>query len=143
MGGWFCRPIESPFCTILRYPFLVTDPKKFLKAPIFTNFEERAPKKRNSLVKNFQKGTKNAFLACFSKTCLRRKKFDQNGVFIVVWESSENLFCRPKNKVNKICEFFLKILDPPHVLDRYFVERSSSNRVKILSLMEHDPHFFY
>ena len=36
-----------PLCTILRHPFLVTDPKNFLKAPsapVYTNFEvERAP----------------------------------------------------------------------------------------------------
>ena len=39
-----------PLCTILRYPYLVTDPKHFLKAPlapIYTYFEgERVPKKR-------------------------------------------------------------------------------------------------
>ena len=32
-----------PLCTILRYPFLVMDPKIFLKAPLealYTNFEE-------------------------------------------------------------------------------------------------------
>ena len=31
-----------PLCTILRYPYLLTDPKNFLKAPlapIYTNFE--------------------------------------------------------------------------------------------------------
>ena len=62
----------SPLCTILRYPFLVMDPKNFLKvplAPIYTNFEgERAPKKRKFLVKIFQKVPENAFLACFFKT---------------------------------------------------------------------------
>ena len=46
-----CRPKMSPFCTILRYPYLVTDPKIFLKsplAPIYTNFEGgvRAKKKK-------------------------------------------------------------------------------------------------
>ena len=37
-----------PLCTILRYPVLVIDPKKFLKAPIYTNFEggSRAKKTR-------------------------------------------------------------------------------------------------
>ena len=33
---------KVPLCTILRYQFLVTDPKKFVKgplAPIYTNFE--------------------------------------------------------------------------------------------------------
>ena len=36
-------PTQSdPLCTILRYPYLVTDPKSFLRAPlepIYTNFE--------------------------------------------------------------------------------------------------------
>ena len=66
-------PTQSdPLCTILRYPYLVTaDPKSFLRAPlepIYTNFEgggggggERAPKKRNFLVKVFRKVPKNAF----------------------------------------------------------------------------------
>ena len=48
--------------TILGYPYLVTDPKNFLKAPIYTNFEgEPAPKKRDFLVEIFQKVPKNAF----------------------------------------------------------------------------------
>ena len=44
---------------MLRYPYSVTDPKKFLKAPsatICTKFEGGgAPKKRDFLVKIFQK----------------------------------------------------------------------------------------
>ena len=37
---------KGPPCTILRYPFLVTDPKNFPKAPTYTNFNggERAKK---------------------------------------------------------------------------------------------------
>ena len=59
-----CRPKGSlPLCTILRYPYLVTDPKKFLKAPwapIYTNLRgERAPKK-NAI-----------FWSKFSKKCLK------------------------------------------------------------------------
>ena len=46
LSGWIpCRPKGCPFCTILRYPYLVTDPKIFLKAPsapIYINFEGRA-----------------------------------------------------------------------------------------------------
>ena len=50
-----------PLCTMLRYPYSVTDPKKFLKAPsatIYTKFEGGgggAPKKRDFFVKIFQK----------------------------------------------------------------------------------------
>ena len=63
---------RAPLCTILRYPFLMTDPKIFLNAPLapmYTNFEgESAPKTRNFLVKIFQKLPKNAFLdRCFKK----------------------------------------------------------------------------
>ena len=56
-----CRHKASSFCTILRYPFLVSDPKNFLKAPltpIYTNFEGAA----RFLVHIFQKVSKNA---CF------------------------------------------------------------------------------
>ena len=49
-----CRSKGSDLCTILGYPFLVTDHKIFLKAPLVpiytTNFEgegKGAPKKRN------------------------------------------------------------------------------------------------
>ena len=54
---------------------------------------------------------------------LRRRKFGQNSVFLVLKESSENQFGRPKKKVLKFFENFLKIrptplekiLDPPLV----------------------------
>ena len=76
--GFVLLPI---LCTILRYPFLVTDLKIFLKAPsasIYINFEggARAKKKRNFLV----------ISACFffSKLCLRRRNFGQNRVFVLL-----------------------------------------------------------
>ena len=49
-----CRPKRSYLCTILRYPFLVTDP------------------------------------------WLLFRNFGQNRFFLVLWESSENQFGRPK-----------------------------------------------
>ena len=58
-----CRPKGSPLCNILRYPFSVTDPKVFLKAPIYTNFERGA--RADFLVKIFQKLPKNAFYGPF------------------------------------------------------------------------------
>ena len=74
-----CRPKGSPLCTFLGYLFWVTDHKFFLKAPlapIYTNDlytfganitlrGERAPKKRNFLIKIFQKVPKNAFFGLF------------------------------------------------------------------------------
>ena len=69
---------------------------------------ERAPKKRDfpesALIRLF-------WPVFFSKTCLRRIKFGQNGAFIVIWESSENQFGRPK-KIDKIFENFSKIRPP-------------------------------
>ena len=52
------RPPADPkgphFDTFSEIHFLPTDPKIFLKAPIYTNFEgERAPKKTLFFVKNF------------------------------------------------------------------------------------------
>ena len=47
-----CRPKGSPLCTILRYPFLVTDPKIFLKTPSvprYTNFPEVARGEKNAI----------------------------------------------------------------------------------------------
>ena len=39
-----------------------------------------------------------------------RKKFDKNMLFLLIWETSENQFGRPKETVDKIFEsFFLKI----------------------------------
>ena len=62
-------PMGPPFELIRDIHFWLTDPKIFLKAPlapIYTNSKgDRAPKKRNFLVKIFQKKHKNAFLACF------------------------------------------------------------------------------
>ena len=58
-------------------------------APKYTNFEgERAPKKRNFLVKNFQKVPKNAFFACFfSKILPAGQKFWPNqGLFSTLGE---------------------------------------------------------
>ena len=58
------RPKGSSLCTILRYPFLVTEPKNVLKAPLAPNIlilrGDRAPKKRDFLVNIFQKVPKNA-----------------------------------------------------------------------------------
>ena len=108
-----------PLWYFLRNSFWPTDPIIFLKAPlapIYTNYEgERAPKKNACffLSKFFKKCPKTAFLTVFSKICLRRRKFSQNRGKTVLWESTKNQFVRPKKKVVKIFEFFLKITPPP------------------------------
>ena len=68
---------------------------------------------------NFPKMPKNAFLACFFlKICLRLKKFGRSRVFVVLSESSENQFGRPKKKISKIFKTFFKIPTPPEkILD--------------------------
>ena len=116
-----CRPKGSPFDTFSATHFWPTDPKIFLKAPlapIYTNFEGECAqkKKRDFLSKFFEKCPKTAFLTSFSTICLRRRKFCQNRGKTVLWESSKNQFGRPKKKVVKFFEFFLKIR--PHPLEK-------------------------
>ena len=47
----------------------------------------------------FQKVPKNAVFRLFSKICLQRRKCGKIRIFTMVWESSENQFGRPKNKI--------------------------------------------
>ena len=93
-----------PFDTFSEIHFWPTDPKIFLKAPLtplYTNFEgECAPKKTRFFCQNFSKSAqKRLFFTVFSKICLRRRKFCKNRGKTVLWESSKNLFGRPKKKV--------------------------------------------
>ena len=61
------------------------DLKIFQKAPIYTNFEGGARRKKlELLIEMFQKVHKNAF---FSKLCLLRRNFGQNRDFLVLWEA--------------------------------------------------------
>ena len=116
-------PKGPPFGTFYEIHFLPTDPKIFLKAPlapIYTNFEgERAPKKRDFLVKIFQKVPKNAFFGLFFQIfACGAKNFAKTGTKPCIRESSKNQFGRPKKKVDKIFEIFWKsalekILHPP------------------------------
>ena len=57
---------------------------------------ECAPKKRNFLVNIFQKVPKTPFknFACGTENLVAKR------VFIVIWESSENQFGRPKKEEN-------------------------------------------
>ena len=108
-----------PLCTISKYPFLMMDPKIFLKvplAPICTNFEGE--------VKIFQKLLKNAFLASFWKFLPAAQKIWPKQGFLVLWDSSKNQFGRPKTKSSKFSQYFEnplsleKILDPPLFLQK-------------------------
>ena len=81
--------------------------------------EDRAPKKRNFLVKIFQKVPKNAFFGLFFQNfACCPNNLAKIGTKTVLWESSKNQFGRPKKNV-KIFKKFLKsaalekILDPP------------------------------
>ena len=88
-----CRPKGSPLCTILRYSFLVTDPKIFLKAssaPILTNFDGKAhAEKSDVLVKNSKQCLKTDTLAGFSEFCLR---VFQNGLFSALSEIGKSIW---------------------------------------------------
>ena len=60
---------------------------------------ERAPKKRDCLVRVFQKLPKNAFRPVFSKFCLRAEILAKTGSFnSLLWESLKNQFDGPKKK---------------------------------------------
>ena len=103
-------PKGPPFDTFSEIHFWPTDPKIFLKAPlapIYTNFEgERAPKKNAIFCQHFSKSAQKRLFDCFSKICLRSRKFCQNRGKTVLWESSKSQFGRPKKKVVKISNFF-------------------------------------
>ena len=85
----------------------------FLKvpmAPIYTCFKgERAPKECDFLVKIVQIMPKNPsffskffelFVACFFQI------FFQNREYLVLYESLENQFCRPKKRSSKFSKIF-------------------------------------
>ena len=115
------RPPADRFVFFWDIHFWLTDLRIFLKAPlepIFAYFKggTRA-EKRDFSVDIFQKVPKNAFLAFF-KICLRRRTFYQIKVFIVVWESSEKQFGRPKKKVDKIFKFFSENPPPTRQISR-------------------------
>ena len=114
-----CRPNGSPLCTILRYPFLVTD---LIIFPIFTTFERGVRAEKTQFFgQNFPKMPQNAFFYLFFFRILPApQKFGQNKAFVMLCESLENHFGRPKKKIDNIFEIFLKvrpllekILDPP------------------------------
>ena len=105
------RPKGSPLCYFLRNPFLSTDPKFFLKAPLapmYTNFEgEHAPKKRNFLSNFFKKCLKTAFWPFFFRNdvfwpALGRELGKSN------WSTSKN-----KKRSSKFSKIFWKSAPPP------------------------------
>ena len=73
VGGWGgggarfifseIRPPADPLF-FLRYPYLMTDPKKWRQYILILS-GERAPKKREFLLKIFQKVPRNAFFLAF------------------------------------------------------------------------------
>ena len=84
-------------------------------APIYTSFEGgRAPKKRNFLVKIFQKLPKNAYFGLFFPNfACRAENLAQIGIKQCFGKSSENQFGRPKKKGRQNFQKFLKIRPPP------------------------------
>ena len=70
----------------------------------YNNFEGGPCAKKTAIVwsKFYKKGLKRLLWPVFSKICLLRRNFDQNGVFIRIGDSSKNQFGRPKRKVDKM-----------------------------------------
>ena len=94
------RPIQRvPLCTILRYPFLVMDPKNFLW-PMYFNFEggARAEKTRIFGQNISKKCLKRLFGLLFSKFCLRRKNYGQNSLFSAAGELGKSIWSTWKKK---------------------------------------------
>ena len=101
-----------PLCTILKYPYFVKDPEIFLKAAsksaLYTNFEGGVLAEKTLFFgQNFPKSAeKSLFLSVFfSKFCLRRRKIWPNQGLLVLWESSENQFGRPKKRSTKFLKY--------------------------------------
>ena len=97
------------FLKYLKYPFLVTGPTIFLKAPwapIYTIFEGGArAEKTQFLVKIFQKVLKNGFFdLLFQKIACGAEILAS--VFLVLQESSQNLFDRPEKRSSNFRKFF-------------------------------------
>ena len=76
-----------PFVLFRDIYFWLTNPRNCLKAPIYTNFEGG--------------GARTEKAHFFVKIFLQRQKFDQNRVFLMLWESSEKHLVE-KKKVDKI-----------------------------------------
>ena len=90
---------------------LCADPTSFVEAllaPLDTNFEVGAlVKKRDAIFgKIFPKNAYNAFFGLFFNFFPQCKEIDQNRVFFVLWESSENQFGRPKKSSTEFSIFF-------------------------------------
>ena len=91
---------KGPPLYFFRYPFLVTDPKIFLKALINNNFEGGARAEKNAIFwsKFSKKCLKMPFLAYFFKILPTAHKFwPKQGLWSVL-ESSENQFGWPKKR---------------------------------------------
>ena len=89
-------PRAFPIVLISDLHFWLIDCKNFLKMPLallYSIFGGRArAKKRNFLVRLFQKVTRTPFSACFSKVRWRWRKFGQSWAYIGIWLSSDNQF---------------------------------------------------
>ena len=101
--NWF--ELFPPFELFSDIQFWLTDPKIFRRQYILFLRGERAPKKRDFLVKLSQKVPKIAFWACFFKFCLRRRNFGHNRENLVLWERSETDLVHLKKGRQKF-EFF-------------------------------------
>ena len=120
-----CRLKGSHLCTFFWDIRFWSRTLIFLKAPlapIHTNFEKWArAEKTRFFGQNFpKKSLKTPFLACFFFNFGCSAENLAKTVFLVLWQSSESQFSRPKKITTKFSNFFEnphppfeKILDPP------------------------------
>ena len=95
----------------------------------------RRAEKTQFFGQNFQKVSKIFFWPLFSKFRTRRRKFGEHRVFIVICESSEDQFDRPKKKKRsiKFRKFFENATfpppaPPPTVVEKILVPPPSSRK---------------
>ena len=123
-----CRPKRSPFVLVCDIHF-GNGPQKFSQGALSANiykFWGGSARRKNSIFfwsKFSKKCLKSVFWLDLKKNCQRRRNIDQNRLFLVLWQCSENQFSRPKKCQQNVRNFFEnpptptppleKILDPP------------------------------
>ena len=95
-------------------------------APKYTTFDvlrkECAPKKRNFMVKNFQKESKNFFSICFFKILPAKKIWLKQGLFSALGELENSNLVEIKKRSTKF-QIFFKNAPPPPPLENFLDPR--------------------
>ena len=138
-----CRPEGSPFCTILRYPFLMTDPKIFygrLRRQYILIFRGERAQKKTALFWQFffKKCLKTPLFGLFFfKILLAAQKFrPKQGLFGGLGELRKSFWSTYKKSRQNFRKLFEnppptleKILDPPLAYILFFIYSSRELRL--------------